>query len=87
MATAAVADDTTNLAVTDSSNSTEDVEYDATTIEEAQQKFEFFWRKESGFSQWHNSSFEVDGHTYTCAEQFMMHQKAGGLFLEVGVSV
>jgi ribA/ribD-fused uncharacterized protein len=38
------------------------------------EKFTFFW---SGpFSQWHRCKFVVDGITYNCAEQYMMHQKA-----------
>lgn len=38
------------------------------------EKFTFFW---SGvFSQWHHSSFSVDGITYGTAEQFMMASKA-----------
>ncbi len=41
------------------------------------QKFTFFWRSESPFSQWHKSTFYVDGIKYNCAEQYMMHQKAG----------
>ncbi len=37
-------------------------------------RFTFFW---SGpFSQWHPCRFELDGLVYTCAEQFMMEQKA-----------
>ena len=38
--------------------------------------FTFFWRSESPFSQWHRSSFTVDGITFTHAEQYMMHAKA-----------
>jgi len=38
------------------------------------EKFHFFW---SGpFSQWHPSPFEIDGVTYSCAEQYMMAEKA-----------
>ena len=40
------------------------------------EKFTFFWKSGSPFSQWHHSVFEVDGVTYTSAEQYMMHQKA-----------
>lgn len=37
-------------------------------------KFTFFW---SGpFSQWSYSSFKDASNTYTCAEQYMMYQKA-----------
>lgn len=40
----------------------------------AKEDFTFFW---SGpFSQWHPSPFEIDGTIYTCAEQYMMEQKA-----------
>ncbi|XP_069110251.1 uncharacterized protein [Argopecten irradians] len=38
--------------------------------------FEFFWREESPFSQFHPAVFTVDGVKYNCAEQYMMHQKA-----------
>jgi ribA/ribD-fused uncharacterized protein len=38
--------------------------------------FTFFWRPDSPFSQWHPATFTVDGVTFTCAEQFMMHGKA-----------
>lgn len=38
--------------------------------------FTFFWRPDSPFSQWHPATFVVDGLTFTCAEQFMMHGKA-----------
>ena len=38
--------------------------------------FTFFWRADSPFSQWHRSSFTVDGTTFTYAEQYMMHAKA-----------
>lgn len=37
----------------------------------------YFWRSDSVFSQWYKSEFEVDGIKYICAEQYMMHQKAG----------
>ena len=38
--------------------------------------FTFFWRPDSPFSQWHPSTFVVDGVAFACAEQFMMHGKA-----------
>lgn len=38
--------------------------------------FVFFFKKESPFSQFYLINFEVDGQTYNCAEQYMMHQKA-----------
>ncbi|XP_076462787.1 protein irg-1-like [Babylonia areolata] len=62
----AVADDT----------AVDPTEYDATSLLEARQKYEFFWKSASPYSQWHPVTFEVDGQAYNCAEQFMMHQKA-----------
>jgi len=38
--------------------------------------FTFFFTEESPFSQWYRCSFAVDGVTFNCAEQFMMHGKA-----------
>lgn len=38
--------------------------------------FCFFFGKESPFSNFHFAQFTVDGDTYSCSEQFMMHQKA-----------
>ena len=45
--------------------------------------FIFFWGHKKGkkigktcFSQWYEIEFEVDGHRYNCAEQYMMAQKA-----------
>lgn len=40
------------------------------------EKFTFFWRTVSPFSQWHPADFTVNGVHYTSAEQYMMHQKA-----------
>lgn len=40
------------------------------------EKFTFFWRTSSPFSQWHKADFTVNGVHYTSAEQYMMHQKA-----------
>ncbi|HBU83861.1 MAG TPA: DUF1768 domain-containing protein [Paenibacillus sp.] len=40
------------------------------------EKFTFFWRTASPFSQWHPVDFTVNGVHYTSAEQYMMHQKA-----------
>ncbi|XP_067679204.1 riboflavin biosynthesis protein VVA0006-like [Haliotis asinina] len=48
----------------------------ATSLEEAKQKYEFFWKSHSPFSQWYPASFEVNGQKYNCAEQYMMYQKA-----------
>ncbi len=36
----------------------------------------FFFRKESPFSQFHDTEFKVDGKTFTAAEQYMMYSKA-----------
>lgn len=38
--------------------------------------FTFFFTEASPFSQWYRCGFEVDGITFNCAEQFMMHGKA-----------
>src|SRR5580704_5699560 len=38
--------------------------------------FTFFFTAASPFSQWHPCTFVVDGRTFSCAEQFMMHGKA-----------
>lgn len=43
--------------------------------------FVFFFGKDSPFSQFHPVYFSVDNKQYNCAEQFMMHQKAGILYL------
>ena len=40
------------------------------------ERFTFFWRGTSPFSQWHMAPFTIDGVTYNCAEQFMMAGKA-----------
>lgn len=39
-------------------------------------RFVFFWKPPSPFGQWTPSRFSVDGVPYTCAEQFMMAEKA-----------
>jgi ribA/ribD-fused uncharacterized protein len=49
------------------------------------EKFTFFYRTQSPFSQWHPCFFEVEGITYQSAEQYMMHQKAL-LFGDEGVA-
>jgi predicted NAD-dependent protein-ADP-ribosyltransferase YbiA (DUF1768 family) len=41
------------------------------------EKFTFFFGRDCVFSQWYPAEFEVDGVEYNCAEQYMMHQKAG----------
>lgn len=42
--------------------------------------YEYFWKSDSVFSQWYPCNFTVDEITYTSAEQYMMHQKAGKIF-------
>jgi len=37
-------------------------------------KYVFFWG--GIYSQWYKANMEIDGVTYNCCEQFMMHQKA-----------
>ena len=36
----------------------------------------FFWRPPSPFGQWTRARFELEQHTYSCAEQYMMAEKA-----------
>jgi len=43
---------------------------------ENEEKFTFFWTKDSPFSQHYITKFITDGETYTSSEQYMMHQKA-----------
>ena len=43
-------------------------------------KYEYFWKARSPFSQWHPSKFVVDGKTYNCAEQYMMYHKARTIY-------
>ena len=38
--------------------------------------YTFFFTEKSPFSQWYACTFVVDGVTFNCAEQFMMHGKA-----------
>ena len=38
--------------------------------------FTFFFRPEAVFSQWYPARFELAGHTFSCAEQYMMYGKA-----------
>ncbi|MEC0184139.1 NADAR family protein [Paenibacillus peoriae] len=40
------------------------------------EKFTFFYRSHSPFSQWYPSDFVVDGLEFNCAEQYMMFKKA-----------
>ena len=39
-------------------------------------KYVFFWKTASPFSNWHDSKFEIDGHKFNNAEQYMMWSKA-----------
>src|ERR1043166_3732305 len=39
-------------------------------------RFTYFFRPEAPFSQWHPARFELDGHVFSCAEQYMMYGKA-----------
>ncbi|WP_017812971.1 NADAR family protein [Paenibacillus shenyangensis] len=41
-----------------------------------QEKFTFFYRSESPFSQWYPAVFVVGEHTFDSAEQYMMYGKA-----------
>ena len=43
------------------------------------EKFFFFWKSKSPFSQWHKAEFVVDGVEFNCAEQYMMYRKASEL--------
>lgn len=52
---------------------------DTTALDSGGEKFTFFFRSESPFSQWHPSEFKVDGVHFNCCEQFMMYQKASTL--------
>jgi ribA/ribD-fused uncharacterized protein len=45
-------------------------------MEMAKNEYHFFWKKGTPFSQWHPSTYTVDGFTYSSAEQGMMHGKA-----------
>ena len=40
------------------------------------EKFFFFWKSKSPFSQWHKADFVVDDVEFNCAEQYMMYRKA-----------
>lgn len=40
------------------------------------EKFTFFYRTASPFSQWHPAKFVIEGITFNCAEQYMMYMKA-----------
>ncbi|MGC5328305.1 NADAR family protein [Brevibacillus sp. SYSU BS000544] len=40
------------------------------------EQFTFFWRSKSPFSQWYKASFELNGITFSSAEQAMVYGKA-----------
>ena len=40
------------------------------------EKFTFFWKSDSPFSQWYPTVFTIDGRRFNCAEQYMMYRKA-----------
>ena len=40
------------------------------------EKFTFFWKTESPFSQWYPAEFIIEGVRFNCAEQYMMYRKA-----------
>ncbi len=50
------------------------------TSKDGKEKFTFFFGADTPFSQFHSAEFEVEGQRYNCAEQYMMHQKAGVCF-------
>eukprot|EP00567_Pseudictyota_dubia_P012365 CAMPEP_0197443822 /NCGR_PEP_ID=MMETSP1175-20131217/9462_1 /TAXON_ID=1003142 /ORGANISM="Triceratium dubium, Strain CCMP147" /LENGTH=242 /DNA_ID=CAMNT_0042974505 /DNA_START=72 /DNA_END=804 /DNA_ORIENTATION=- len=49
---------------------------EAPGADDRRDRFHFFWKAGSPFSQWHRSRYELDGFQYVCAEQGMMHGKA-----------
>lgn len=44
--------------------------------EAAHEKFEYFWTRDSIYSQWYYSVFHLEDYKFTCAEQYMMYRKA-----------
>ncbi|XP_063414847.1 uncharacterized protein LOC134696820 [Mytilus trossulus] len=42
----------------------------------ALEKYEFFWKSHSPFSQWYEGEFTVEGMAFNSAEQYMMYSKA-----------
>ena len=46
------------------------------SLEHSTDNVVLFWQPPSYFSQWTPSSFVVDGVSYSCAEQFVMAEKA-----------
>lgn len=54
----------------------DDVENDRFPFKDEKEKYVYFWRKDSVFSQWYPSTFVIGDVEYNCAEQYMMHKKA-----------
>lgn len=48
--------------------------------DEALEKYEYFWKADSPFSQCYYSCFFLDDIKFTCAEQYMMYEKASRFF-------
>lgn len=46
------------------------------TVPQPMERFTFFFRKESVFSNWHIRTIVIDGVAYNCGEQWMMAEKA-----------
>lgn len=46
-------------------------------FEHEKDSFELFEGRDSVFSMWYPCTFIVDGKTYNCVEQYMVHRKAG----------
>ncbi|XP_045159949.2 uncharacterized protein LOC123525175 [Mercenaria mercenaria] len=49
---------------------------DNEAYDRAREKYVYFWKSQSIYSQWHKSWFYVDDEKFNCAEQFMMFKKA-----------
>lgn len=65
----------------DKMNTIQDEELGDEDLPDERHLYEYFWRKHSAFSQQHKCHFTVDDITYSSAEQYMMHQKAGIIVL------
>lgn len=40
------------------------------------ERFTYFWKAASPYSQWHRAKFTIDNITFNCCEQYMMYEKA-----------
>jgi len=40
------------------------------------ERYTFFWRSDSPFSNWYMADFEIEGIRFNCSEQYMMYRKA-----------